>query len=1125
VTCPSCAAENPDTARFCGHCGESLITAAPCPRCATENPSDQRFCHGCGLKLTGDEQAEEAAAHDVDVAQPGSPPLGARRVASAQALAGERKQITVLFCDVERSMELAESVGPETWREVMARFYDRVTEVVVRFEGTVDKFTGDGAMALFGAPLAHEDHARRACYAALELRDAVADYGRELRRDHGLSFSIRMGLNSGEVVVGGIGADETLDYTAIGNTVGLAARMEALAESGRPYLTAETAIQVQGFFELDELGKLKVKGVPEPVRAFALVAATAARTRLEASAARGLSPFLGRERELELLEQALGNTEHGGRAVGIVAEPGVGKSRLCHEFAERCHNRGLDVTVGSGVAHGRHVPLVPVLDMLRSYFRIAESDDGRAAREKIAGRLLLLDEGFRDSLPLLFDFLGVTDPDDPPTPMNPETRQRAIFAALRRLVHARAREGPSVVIVEDLQWLDPGSEAFLANLADSLSGSRTLLVVNFRPEYRGEWLHRSSYEQLALRVLGPEEARTLAGELLGSDPSLDGLPELVAERTGGNPFYVEEVVRSLLEDGSLAGERGAHRLVRSVESLEIPATVQAVLAARIDRLDETEKATLQAAAVIGNEFTEPVLTKVVGLTQEQLFSALRNLCRAELLHERTLYPTAEYAFSHPLTEEVAYRSQLGNQRAAAHAAVADALESLEPDRLDELSALIASHCERAGQLEAAIPWHARAAGWAGQSHPADALRHWRRVRELSAELPKDEGVAGTLVGACLWILQWGWRLGISEEEIAAVYEQARALVRASGPAAMAAVIAAYGIARGMRGDVQEALELSGEAKRLADDSGATELMVATGHSYWLEVAGRLEEALAIHDDHIERFGDRLELGRAILGFSGTIWVRWYRGVILAELGRLDEAQPEFEWGIAAAREHDDIENLGWAHGAFAVLDYYRGSPAEGLAHAHEGVAIAQRIGSSFSWVTAHNWLAVAHLAREEWPEAIAAATEALSRVSETNTAGQYVAFMQAGLAHAHLGAGDVGEAVTIASEGADGAEARKLRAHEAWCRLVLGRALVAAGRCEGAQTQLHRSLALSEPGGLWVVPHVHVALLELAVARSDAELADRALASARSGFQAQGADGHLRRLEAQMSSTPQTAPR
>lgn len=1121
MICPSCSVENPGTARFCGQCGTSLSRSSPCPGCGTENPTDQRFCHGCGMKLAAGQAPDDSHA-GVDIAPPEPPPLGPRRVASAHALAGERKQITILFCDVERSMELAATVGAEVWREVMATVYRRVTEAVIRFEGTVDKFTGDGAMALFGAPLAHEDHARRACYAALELRDALAEYGRELRREHGLSFSVRMGLNSGEVVVGGIGDDDTLDYTAIGNTVGLAARMEALAEPGRPYLTAQTAAQIRGFFELYELGDLNVKGLSEPIRAYALVKATAARTRLQAAAGHGLTPLVGRERELEMLEQALRDTEHGGRAVGVVAEPGVGKSRLCHEFAERCRARGLDVTVGSGVAHGRHVPLLPVLEMLRGYFRITESDDGRTAREKIAGRLLLLEESFRDALPLLFDFLGVTDPENPPPAMNPEARQRVIFGTLRRLVHARAHEGPGVVIVEDLHWLDPGSETFLANLADSLPGSRTLLVVNFRPEYRGEWLHRSSYEQLALRALGAAEARALAEELLGLDPSLDGLPELIAERTAGNPFYGEEVVRALVDEGSLAGERGGHRLVRSIDSLEIPATVQAVLAARIDRLPADDKTALQAAAVIGNEFSEPVLRRVLELPDEKLAAALRNLCRAEMLLERALYPNAEYAFSHPLTEEVAYRSQLGERRARTHAGVADALEALEPDRFDELSALIASHRERAGDTQAALRWHARAADWAGQSHPADALRHWRRVRELCAEVPQSDSASGMLLGACLWILQWGWRLGMSEGEIADVYEQARFLAREGGPAAMAVVTGAYSVARGMTGHVKEALELSAEAARLAEEVGALDLLVATGQHYWLEVAGETREALALLDARLERYGDRFELGRDTIGFSGAIFLRWYRGVILAEQGRLDEADPEIERGIVLSREHGDIENLGWAHASMALVEYIRGLPKDGLAHGREAIAIAERIGSVFSRVTARNWLALAYLTREQWPEAIGALTDSLTTIRRTHTAVQYTAYCHAALAEAHLGAGEIDDALRLADEGATVATRQKVVMQEAWCRLMHGRALAAAGRGADAERELLHARELAEPEGLWVIPHVHAALFDVAIAHEDEERAERELAVARAAFLGQGAHGHLRRLEERAHLTERT---
>jgi class 3 adenylate cyclase len=474
MNCPKCGTENPDAARFCGECGVSLRATIVCPRCGTANPGGQKFCNGCGRGLG----AEAPVAPDPNR-------YTARYVAdkiasSAAALEGEWKQVTVMFIDVQNSMELAGSVDSETWRTVMDRFYSLVGECVNRFEGTVNKFTGDGAMVLFGAPIAHEDHARRACYAALRLRDEMQGYARSVRRDYGLSFSVRMGLNSGEVVVGGIGHGLNMDYTAIGNTVGLAARMEAFSEPDKPYLTKSTAALVDGYFALEDVGGLQVKGLQEPVHAYALVDLGSARTRLDISAGRGMTRFVGRAGELDALEAAYERARSGGQVVGVVADPGIGKSRLCREFTDLCRARDIEVTEGRGVAHGRRIPLLPVIEMLRGYFGIGEEDDGRLAREKIAGRLLLADEALRDALPILFDFLGVGDADHPSPQMGPEARERALFGAISRLVHARADEGGGVILVEDLHWLDPGSEVFLGNLIESLQATRTLVIVNFR---------------------------------------------------------------------------------------------------------------------------------------------------------------------------------------------------------------------------------------------------------------------------------------------------------------------------------------------------------------------------------------------------------------------------------------------------------------------------------------------------------------------------------------------------------------------------------------------------------------------------------------------------------------------
>ncbi len=531
---------------------------------------------------------------------------------SKSALEGERKQVTVLFADVQGSMELAEQLDPEEWHRILDRFFQILTDGVHRFEGTVNQYTGDGIMALFGAPIAHEDHAQRACYAALQLTEELRRYAGDLRMRKGLNFSARIGINSGEVVVGKIGDDLRMDYTAQGQTVGLAARMEQIAEPGTAYLTAHTAALVAGYFDLQDLGRFRVKGVREPIAVCQLRGVGRLRTRLEASRARGFSRFVGRADEMAALEAALARAVAGnGQVVGVVAEAGTGKSRLCYEFAERCRAAGLAVDEAHCVAHGKGIPFLPLLEYLRSYFRIIDRDGAQAAREKIAGRLLLLDSELAETLPLLFDFLGVPDPERPAPRLEPEARQRQLFALLRRMTHARSRREPAVGVFEDLHWTDGGTDAFLANYVEAVAGTRTLIVLNFRPEYHATWMQKSYYQQLPLLPLGPEATAELLRELLGADPPLAPIAERIQQRTGGNPFFIEEILQSLVEAGHLEGSRGAYRIARPVGDEALPATVQAVLAARIDRLDAREKAVLQTAAVIGKEFAEPVLRRVL----------------------------------------------------------------------------------------------------------------------------------------------------------------------------------------------------------------------------------------------------------------------------------------------------------------------------------------------------------------------------------------------------------------------------------------------------------------------------------------------------------------------------------
>src|SRR5437870_10057297 len=513
MRCPRCRHENRETARFCGECGASFGRGIACPRCATFNPVSQRFCDSCGQQLASTGTPERA--RDLRAYTPRH--LIEKILTTRSALEGERKQVTVLFADMVDSMRLAERVDAEEWHRVLDRFFQILAAGIHRFEGTINQFTGDGVMALFGAPVAHEDHARRGCHAALHMMDELRGYAGGLRV-RGLEFSVRMGLNSGEVVVGTIGDDLRMDYTAHGHAVGLAARMEQVAGPERVYLTEHTVALVSGFFRLRDLGRFELKGVREPVRVYELEGIGPIRTRLEAYRERGLSRFGGRDGEMKALEAALTRALEGaGQIVGVVGDAGVGKSRLCWELAERCRARGIRFSEAHAPPHGKMIPLLPWIDLYRNYFGITEQDDDETARDKIAGRTLRLDESLAESLPILFDFLGVPDPARASPPMDPEARQRQLVELAQRLARAQSRREPVVQLFEDLHWMDGASEAFLAAMVDVLPQTRTLLVVTFRPEYRAPWMESACYQQLSLLPLGPAAIAQLLDSLLGRD--------------------------------------------------------------------------------------------------------------------------------------------------------------------------------------------------------------------------------------------------------------------------------------------------------------------------------------------------------------------------------------------------------------------------------------------------------------------------------------------------------------------------------------------------------------------------------------------------------------------------------
>jgi len=1146
MVCHACQSDNPDDARFCEACG--MLLDPRCPSCGQQNRATARFCRKCGVDLRSGTAHSASTRTDVD--RPPTDPrvytphhLAEKILTTRSALEGERKQVTVLFADVKGSMRLSEQVDPEEWHRILDRFFQILAESVHRFEGTVNQYTGDGIMALFGAPIAHEDHAQRACFAALHVRDELRRYADELRRTRGLSFLVRIGINSGEVVVGRIGDDLRMDYTAQGLTVGLAARMEQLAEPGRPLLTGHTAQLIRGYFRLHDLGEASVKGISEPVHLYELEDVGDLHTRFDLSRARGLTRFVGRDLEMQALDDALERTlDQGGRIVAIVADAGTGKSRLCFEFAQHCRTRGIEVNEIVCVAHGRTISFLPLIEHFRQVFGIRRQDRPEVARQKIAGALALLGADLHDTLSLWFDFLGVPDPSRSLPRLDPDTRQRKFVTAIRRLFRARAQAAPGVLIFEDLQWADAASETLLRNLIEVLADSPTLLVLNYRPEYQPPWLREgweapafpadAFFRVLPLAPLKIAAVRQLLDDLIGPDPSLGDLRVLVHERTAGNPFFIEEVIRSLYASGVLVneankGERPKARLTRTPKEIHIPATVRAVLAARIDRLSARQKSVLQTAAVIGKELSESVLRHVL---EEDGFDGdlsddLSQLVAADFIWQRSLYPDAEYEFNHPLTHHVAYYAQLRDRRVRVHGAVARALIATDTDEVDTRAALIAHHWEGADELLEAARWGRKAAEWVVRSDPGQAQRHWRKVRDLSLALPASPERDVLVVHASTQVILLGVRLGLAEDEAREVFEAARAVgLAADDRRGLAQLNNAYGMLSGMSGLGEAAVQSIMEAERFAAEIGEREILLALRVTVgvWMLHRGQLRDALILVEQGIDLAAGEVSLGADTVGFSPLIFLTLYRGAIQSAIGDLDASRADLEEALDLARRHDEPELECLALGFLAIAAYYDGDAEGILSLARQTMDKATRLGSPFILGYASGVLGTAHRMRGEWEDAIAVLKAELAIRRERRTGLLVEAVSIANLAEAYLGKGELDKALRTAKQAVDVARERGSRLFECDALLAEADVLIRVhGENPTEEIEAVISAALQivvETGAESRLPLIHEVRAKLALARGDQASGAQHLREALASYRKIGARGHVARLQQALES-------
>ena len=1042
---------------------------ATCLRCGHENPSPTPFCPKCGF---GNVRFQSPLAY--------TPPQLAEKILTSRAgLEGERKHVTILFADIKDSMEFVAARDPEEAQRVLDPVLELMMAAVHRYEGIVNQVMGDGVMAIFGAPLAYEDHAVRACNAALMMQEAIRHYSEQPSEIGRLQIRPRIGLNSGEVVVRTIGNDLRMDYSAVGQTTHLAARMEQLAPPGTILLMAETFRLAEGLVQVRPLGLMPIKGLGGPVEVFELLGAGPARTRWQARVTHGLTPFVGRKEEAANLGQASTWADAGhGQLQAIVGDPGVGKSRLAWELAGGLRDAGWLVLETAAMSYGRTTAFRPLTDLFRSYFGIDDRSEPAEIPEAIARRLRGVDPALTPTLPAFLDLLRVPFDDAEWRDAEPAQRRERTLDAIRRLVIQESRNRPVLLLFEDLHWVDNPTQDMLNRLIEFLPAARVLVLVTYRPEYRHSWATKDCYAELRLDPLPRENAEMMLDILLGSDASLFRLKPLLLDRTEGNPFFLEECVWTLIASNALDGKRGSYRLTTELANVEVPETVHAVLAARIDRLEPTDKRLLQMAAVIGRHVPVRLLQAVAELPEELLREGLARLQAAAFLVEPGALPEPGYAFSHALTQEVVYRSILFERRRAVHSQVVDAMEHHYGNRRAEHVELLGHHAVRGERWKEAVAYLREAGGRAvGRSEYAEAAAFFRESLGAAGRLPPgtDRNVHEIDLRFELRNVLWargrlveGLDYLRQAEPLAAALKDQRRLAR---------LIAHKSGNYLVLGDNARARECGEEALVLARKLDDFALQVDANQFLGVLYTSLGDYRRAL--EHLENNAAWLvgERRRGRFGEFYAVHGQTWRVWCLAELGRFDEAAAGADQAMQIAEGSHHPHNLVAAYWAVGYLGRMRGRIAGAVDALERGYALCESAGINLWLRPSAAMLGHAYAWTGRLNEAIRLLERAV-QPAENNIA---LAAWKMTLAETYLLAGRIDDAQEMAKNAVKLARERKEVGFAAYALRVLGAIATRKARVGAAETQYREALHYAVGGGMLPLAarcHLGLAALE-----------------------------------------------
>ncbi len=1052
--------------RFCEECGATLDVL--CPACGAGVPTGKKFCGACGAPLAAAVPPAPAVASPRFESPRAYTPahLAARILKDRAALSGERKQVSVLFADVSGFTSISERLDPEEVHALINRAFELMLAEIHRYEGTVNQFLGDGLMALFGAPIAHEDHAQRAAHAALAMQQTLARYRDELQATRAIDFRVRLGLNTGLVVVGAIGDNLRMDYTAVGDTTNTAARMQQLAEPGAIVVAEASQKLIAPYFATRALGAVPVKGKSQPVAAYELLKALEGVTRLDARAARGLSPFVGRDDALETLARAWAQVRSGrGQAVFVLGDAGIGKSRLLFEFRRRI---GDTVTwiEGDCISFGQSIPFLPIVQMLKRNFGIEDHDSEERIVARVHHGVAFLGEEAA-SVEALLRYLLAVDPGDPAVAaLDPVQRRARVVTAIHRLTATGSRRRPIVLVVEDAHWIDGASEDFLKSLTENLPGMAVLLIVTYRPVYAQPFGDRTYYWRIGLQPVDEGAATHIVRATLGVAELPRELAVTIAGKAEGNPFFLEEIGRTLEETGAVRVENGRLVLAQAASTITVPETVQDVIAARLDRLADSQKRTVQTASVIGREFALALLKRVSDL-QEQLEQSLSELKRVELIYQKGGFGELEYVFKHALTQDVAYASLLQSERRRLHALIGAAIEEVYAGRLEERTEELVYHFTR-GEVWDKVVRHARVAAERAAALCVDdkAVEFYEIALEALRQAAETPETARAGIDLRLAMRAPLWRAG-RLDPLYERFREAEDLATRHGVAEVLDTIYAYLVQyHWAKGNPDEALTYGRRCLERAaarDDLG----LAVTGHYYLsrtYQTVGRHREAVGEAEALLSLLAGREHerFGLSGLPFSGACALAAFS---LAELGDTTGALAMIERGRAA------VDAAGHQYSA-AVIDVNHAFVLARAGRLEEAVRIGESVVATCrekkfagQFMLGACALAHAYAALGRGREAAALAGAAIER-QDTAQAFSDRAWMHSTKALGHVAAGELDEAARDVARGLEFAERHRERGWEAWTRYVAGLIAERRGDRAGAARGVDEAQEIAEELGM-----------------------------------------------------------